>query len=63
MGWPYRKKIEIKPSHKGKLHEDLGVPQGEKIPESKLAAAKDSPDPSVRKRATFAENAKNWGKK
>ncbi len=53
--------IHIKPSHKGELHKDLKVPQGEKIPASKLEAAKHSSSPAVRKRATFAINAKKWG--
>lgn len=52
--------IHIKASHKGELHRDLGVPQGQKIPASKLAAAKHSKNPAVRKRATFAQNAKKW---
>lgn len=46
----------IKKSHKGLLHKDLGVPQGEKIPRAKLEAAKHSENPAVRKRAVFAEN-------
>jgi hypothetical protein len=56
-------KIKIKPSHKGLLHKDLGVPAGKPIPEAKLAKAKASKDPAVRKRATFAENAKKWDHK
>jgi hypothetical protein len=52
--------IKIKPSHKGILRKDLHVPEGQKIPAAKLAAAKNSPDPAVRRRATFAENAKGW---
>jgi hypothetical protein len=52
--------IHIKPSHKGLLHHDLGVPEGQPIPAKKLAAAKRSASPAVRKRATFAENAKSW---
>lgn len=51
-----RKKSLIKPSHKGLLHEDLGVPQGQKIPMDKIEAAKNSSDPAVRKRANFAIN-------
>lgn len=54
--------IHIKPANKGKLHEKLGVPKGEKIPASKIAAAKNSPDPATRKEATFAQNAKKWNK-
>ena len=52
--------IHIKASHKGALHAELGVPQGQPIPAKKLAAAKDSDNPAERKRATFAENAKSW---
>ena len=52
--------INIKPSHKGKLHKALGVPAGKKIPASKLAAAKNSKSAAVRKEATFAANAKKW---
>lgn len=52
--------IHIKPSHKGLLHKDLGVAAGKPIPEKKLAKAKNSKNPAVRKRATFAENAKHW---
>jgi hypothetical protein len=54
-GSSYRRPL-IKPSHRGLLHKDLGVPQGEKIPEAKIEAAKHSPDKAVRKRAVFAEN-------
>lgn len=52
--------IHINPSHKGELHKDLGVPSANKIPAAKLAEAKNSSDPAVRKRATFAANAKKW---
>lgn len=57
----YRKDpIHIKPSHKGLLHKDLGVPQGNSIPTAKLRAATHSPNPKVRRRAIFAENAKGF---
>lgn len=52
--------IKIKPSHKGKLHRALGVPDGKPIPASKVAAAKRSASPALRKEATFAQNAKSW---
>ena len=52
--------IHIKPSHKGLLHKNLGVKAGKPIPASKLAKAKNSSSAAVRKRATFAENAKHW---
>lgn len=57
----YRRKgggIHIR--HPGRLHERLGVPQGQKIPASKIAKAKRSADPSLRKEATFAQNAKKF---
>jgi hypothetical protein len=52
--------IEIKPSRRGLLHSKLGVPQGEKIPESKLRAALHSKSPALRREAQFAENAKHF---
>ena len=54
--------IKINPANKGKLHKTLGVPKGEKIPAAKLEKAKQSPNPTTRKRATFAMNAKKWAK-
>ncbi len=54
--------IVIKPSHKGLLHEDLGVPQNKPIPLSRLMAAEQSPDPKIRKRAQFADNARKFSK-
>ncbi len=52
--------IDIKPSHKGLLHKKLGIPQGEPIPEAKLRAAAKSANPTLRKEAQFALNAKKW---
>ena len=52
--------IYIKPANRGKLHEDLGVPEDEPIPASKLAAAKKNAGPALKKRIRFAENAKKW---
>ena len=48
--------IHIKAKNKGKLHEDLGVPEGDKIPEKKIKRALHSRSAKVRKRAQFAEN-------
>ena len=52
--------IHINPAHKGLLHEKLGVPQGQRIPASKLAAAKNSSSPAERKEANFAANARKF---
>ncbi len=54
------KPIMIKPQNKGLLHKKLGVPADSPIPEAKLAAAKNSPNPATRKQATFAINAKGF---
>jgi hypothetical protein len=55
--------IKIKKSHEGMLHKNLHVKQDKGIPLSSLLAAKQSSSPAVRKRATFAVNARKWGKK
>lgn len=52
--------IHLNPAHKGMLHRDLGVPQGQPIPAAKLEAATHSKNPAVAKRAQFAENAKHF---
>lgn len=50
----------IKPSHRGELHRELGVPQGKKIPKAKiradLAKAKRTGNVAEEKRDVFAEN-------
>lgn len=55
----------LKKSTKGSLHKALHVPNDEKIPLAKIRKAKNSPSAALRKKATFALNAKNWkhGKK
>lgn len=40
--------------HPGALHKSLGVPEGEKIPASKLAKAAHSSNPTTRRRANLA---------
>lgn len=44
--------------NKGALHRNLGVPEGEDIPEDKLRSAAHSKDPKVRKEATLAATLK-----
>lgn len=46
----------------GQLHRDLGVPQGQKIPASKLEAA-EKKGGKVGQRARFAEELKGFNKK
>lgn len=47
--------------HPGKLHRRLGVPEGQKIPASKLKKAAQSEDPSLRKEAALAKVGKRFG--
>lgn len=46
----------IGPIKKGALHDQMGIPQGEKIGKARLEAAKDSGNPMKAKRANFALN-------
>ena len=46
--------------HPGALHRQLGVPQGEKIPQAKLEAASHSDNPTLRKRAALAKTLKGF---
>jgi hypothetical protein len=45
---------------KGKLHRELGVPEGEKIPEKKMAKASKSKNPTIRKEAALAKTLKSF---
>lgn len=46
--------------HPGALHKELGVPEGQKIPEDKLEEAEHSDNPEEKKRAEFAEELKGF---
>ena len=52
--------IHIKKSHEGLLHKNLHVAEDKHISAKALTKAKHSDNPKVRKRATFAINAKKW---
>ena len=51
-------KIEIKPENKGIFTKYCGG----KVTDKCIEKGKKSPDPVVRKRAVFAENARSWNK-
>lgn len=55
-----KRSIYIEPSHKGELHRDLGVPDGQKLTDDDIARGLASKDPAVRMRARFAKNAKKF---
>ena len=46
--------------HPGALHRRLGVPQGQKIPAKKLAAAAHSSSPAERREASLAKTLKGF---
>jgi len=48
--------------HPGALHRSLGVPQGQKIPAKKLAAARHSSNPTLRRRANLAKTQSGFHK-
>lgn len=58
-----KKSIEIQPSHEGRLHRRLGIPEGETIPLSTLLEHKNSSDLSLREMVNFAINERGWKKK
>lgn len=45
---------------KGKLHRELGVPVGQKIPPAKLAAAQNSRNPEIKRDAIRAKTMEGW---
>lgn len=49
--------------HKGALHKELGVKQGDKIPDAKIKNAEHSKNPTLAKRARLAETLKGLRKK
>lgn len=48
--------------HKGALHKSLDVPEGKKIPETKLKKAEHSKNLTTRKRAVLAETLRGFKK-
>lgn len=49
--------------HPGKLHKELGVKEGEKIPAKKLIKAEHSKNPTIRKEANLAKTLKSFHRK
>lgn len=48
--------------NKGGLHRALGVPEDKPIPADKLASARNSDNPHVKKMAEFAHTMEGWKK-
>lgn len=55
-----RNPIRIKKSNAGKLRSAAGVKKGQKIPVSKLRSLANSSNPTTKKRAQFALNARRF---
>jgi hypothetical protein len=58
-----KKTIHLNPEHKGLLHKEMGIKQGEKISTEKLEKAKKNASPKEKQRIQFAENAKHFNHK
>jgi oligoendopeptidase F len=54
--------IKIKKKNRGKLRATTGTKKGKKIPLSTLRRLKKSKNPTTRRRATFALNARKFKK-
>lgn len=48
---------------KGALHEELGVPKGQKIPAKKMEKALHSKNPTMKKQAVLAKTLKSFNHK
>lgn len=48
--------------HPGKLHRELGVKEGEKIPAKKMAKAAHSKNPTIRKEVSLARTLKSFNR-
>jgi hypothetical protein len=57
-----RSRIRIKPSRKGSLRRIAGAKKGKPIPRATLLRLKKSKSAAVRRKATFALNARGWRK-
>lgn len=60
-GWISKKDFHPGGEH-GKLHREMGIPEGQKIPAGKLRAATHSSNPEKRRDAIRAETMKGWKK-
>jgi len=60
----WRPKSEMKDvgGEKGKLHREMGIPEGEKIPKKRLHAAANSSNPEEARDAKRAETMAGWRK-
>jgi hypothetical protein len=54
--------IHIKAENKGKLHREMGIPAGKKIPLKAMKKAEKGASPAEEKRLNFAINARGWNK-
>ena len=59
-GWKTKAEMRGVGGEKGKLHREIGVPEGEKIPAAKLEAAEHSENPEIKRDAKRAETMEKW---
>lgn len=63
MAEKFIQKALSKKGSRGKLHRELGVPEGEKIPEKKMQKASHSKSAKIRKQVAFAKTLEKLRKK
>lgn len=59
-GWKTKAEMKGVGGEKGKLHRELGIPEGEKIPAKRLEEAEHSKDPEVKRDAIRAKTMEGW---
>lgn len=64
-GWKTREQMRDVGGSHGKLHRELDIPEGEKIPQARLAKAEHSDNPEIKRDAIRAKTMEGWqhGKK
>jgi hypothetical protein len=60
--WKPKSEMKNVGGERGKLHREIGVPEGEKIPAGKLKAAEHSKNPEIKRDSERAETMKHWKK-
>ena len=58
--WKTKAQMAKVGGEKGKLHRELGIPEGDKIPKARLHEAANSKNPEIARDAKRAETMESW---
>lgn len=58
--WKTKREMEGAGGRPGKLHDELGIPEGQRIPKKRLEEATRSRDPEIRRDAIRARTMEGW---